>query len=99
LRRRSAIAAAIAIAVFLLDRRLGAIAAVLALTEGFSRIYIGVHYPHDVVVGLAVGAVVTALVAIALRQLAERIVVALENTPLRFALTTATPSGRRYALR
>jgi undecaprenyl-diphosphatase len=95
----SAIAGAIATAVFLLDRRLGAIAALLALVEGFSRIYIGVHYPHDVVVGLAVGAVVTAAVAVVLRRPAERIVVALENTPLRIALTTATPSGRQHALR
>lgn len=85
----SAIAGAIAAALFLLNRRLGAIAAVLALLEGFSRIYIGVHYPHDVVVGLVLGATVTVVTAFAVRRLAERIVIALEHTPLRVLLTTA----------
>ncbi|MFB7574800.1 phosphatase PAP2 family protein [Streptomyces sp. NPDC056165] len=35
-------------ALWLLDRRLSAIAAVFALFEGFTRIYLGAHYPHDV---------------------------------------------------
>lgn len=94
----SAIAGAIAAAVFLLDRRLGAIAAVLALLEGFSRIYLGVHYPHDVVVGLLVGALVTTGAVLALRRVAERAVLALENTPLRVVLT-ADPSNGVHALR
>jgi membrane-associated phospholipid phosphatase len=58
----SAIAAALAAGVYLLHRRLGLIAAGLAVLEGFSRVYLGMHYPHDVVVGLLVGAAVTVLV-------------------------------------
>ncbi|MDR3036371.1 MAG: phosphatase PAP2 family protein, partial [Kitasatospora sp.] len=42
------VAAATVAALFLLDRRLAAIAAVFALLEGFSRVYVGAHYPHDV---------------------------------------------------
>lgn len=40
----------------LLPRALPAYAA-LAAGIAFSRVYVGVHYPGDVVVGLAVGAV------------------------------------------
>lgn len=93
----SAIAGAIATAVFLLDRRLGVIAGVLALLEGFSRIYLGVHYPHDVVVGLVVGAAVTAATVLLLRGVAERAVLALENTPLRVLLTAAPSRGAHAA--
>jgi len=59
----SAIAAALAAGVYLLHRRLGLIAAALAVLEGFSRVYLGMHYPHDVIVGLLVGAAVTVLVS------------------------------------
>jgi membrane-associated phospholipid phosphatase len=85
----SAIAAALAAAVFLLNRRLGLIAAALAVLEGFSRVYIGVHYPHDVIVGLLVGALVTWLAARLLLPLAVALVTRLERTPLRPLLTTA----------
>ncbi|MEW1643665.1 phosphatase PAP2 family protein [Streptomyces sp. NPDC091219] len=50
------IAAASAVALFFVSRRLGAVAAVAALAMALSRVWVGVHYPHDVVAGLAVGA-------------------------------------------
>lgn len=50
------IAAAAAVALFFVSRRLGAVAAVAALAMALSRVWVGVHYPHDVVAGLAVGA-------------------------------------------
>ncbi|MBK3573750.1 phosphatase PAP2 family protein [Streptomyces sp. MBT65] len=50
------IAAAAAVALFFVSRRLGAVAAVAALAMAVSRVWVGVHYPHDVVVGVAVGA-------------------------------------------
>ncbi|MFJ1756083.1 phosphatase PAP2 family protein [Kitasatospora sp. NPDC088134] len=37
------------------DRRLGALAAVLAVAMGLSRVLVGVHYPHDVLLGALVG--------------------------------------------
>jgi membrane-associated phospholipid phosphatase len=50
------IAAAAAVALFFVSRRLGAVAAVAALAMAGSRVWVGVHYPHDVVAGVAVGA-------------------------------------------
>ncbi|MEV0089862.1 phosphatase PAP2 family protein [Saccharopolyspora sp. NPDC050642] len=52
----SAAAAAFAVALSMLWRRITAIAVLLALLEGFSRIFIGVHYPHDVLTGFLLGA-------------------------------------------
>ncbi|MCP2336012.1 phosphatase PAP2 family protein [Actinomadura rupiterrae] len=55
------LAGAAAIAVWLAARRvLGAVAVVNALVIAGSRVYIGVHYPHDVAVGLLLGALVAA---------------------------------------
>ena len=55
-------AAATVAALFLLDRRLSAIAAGFAVLEGFTRVYVGAHYPHDVI-GAALLALPTALLA------------------------------------
>ncbi|MBO4209492.1 phosphatase PAP2 family protein [Micromonospora echinofusca] len=54
----STIAGATAAAVLLLSRQLGVIAAVIAVLAAFSRTFVGVHYPHDVLVGLLLGATV-----------------------------------------
>ncbi|TDB81541.1 phosphatase PAP2 family protein [Micromonospora sp. KC721] len=62
------IAGALAVATLLLSRRLGLLAAPLALLAAFSRVFIGVHYPHDVAVGLLLGALVT----LAVTRLAAR---------------------------
>ncbi|MFD8318432.1 phosphatase PAP2 family protein [Kitasatospora purpeofusca] len=52
------IAFAAAAALFLVDRRIGAVAAVAAVLMGASRVWVGVHYPHDVLVGAVVGVLV-----------------------------------------
>ncbi|MFD8087223.1 phosphatase PAP2 family protein [Kitasatospora sp. NPDC059722] len=57
------IAFAAATALFFVDRRLGAIAGIFAILMGASRVWVGVHYPHDVAVGMLVGIVVAALLA------------------------------------
>jgi len=62
------IAGAAAMALALADRQLGRIAAVAAVLMAVSRVWIGVHYPHDVAVGLALGAAL----AWALVRLADR---------------------------
>jgi undecaprenyl-diphosphatase len=61
----SASAAAVVILGYLLGGRWGWAVALLAVAVGFARVYIGVHYPADVLAGAAVGAGV-GLVAVAL---------------------------------
>ena len=83
----SAIAAASAAAILLIDRRLGAIAVLAALVMGFARIWVGAHYPHDVLVGFVVGAAVAVPVVLAARQYAPPLVVRLQSGFLRPFLT------------
>jgi undecaprenyl-diphosphatase len=52
------IAFSFAAAVLLVNRRWGVLALVFALFMGISRIYVGAHYPHDVLAGLIIGCVV-----------------------------------------
>uniref|UniRef100_A0AAU2UZ19 Phosphatase PAP2 family protein n=1 Tax=Streptomyces sp. NBC_00003 TaxID=2903608 RepID=A0AAU2UZ19_9ACTN len=66
----AAIAAAAAVAVLLTDRVLGALAVPAALLMGASRVWIGAHYPHDVVIGLLVGAAVSVVLAPVARRAA-----------------------------
>jgi membrane-associated phospholipid phosphatase len=84
------IAGAFVVGLWLLDRRLGAVAAVLAGLLAFTRIYVGVHYPGDVVGGLAIGGAIAAAICLGLRRpgtvLAERLLA----TPLR-PLVAAEP--------
>ncbi|MFF2960084.1 phosphatase PAP2 family protein [Streptomyces sp. NPDC057963] len=83
----AAIAAAAAMAVWLTDRRLGAIAVPAALLMAASRVWIGVHYPHDVLTGLVVGAFVAWPLTIAARRCAP-VVVRLRESPLRPLVAT-----------
>ncbi|MHB9860703.1 phosphatase PAP2 family protein [Streptomyces sp. YIM S03343] len=59
----AALAMALGVGLFVANRRFGLIGIALALFEGFSRVYMGVHYPTDVVGGLALGTAVALLLA------------------------------------
>ena len=54
----SVMAGACAVGLLIFSRRLGAVAAVAALLMAATRVYVGAHYPLDVLVGLVLGAVV-----------------------------------------
>ena len=49
--------------VILMDRKYGIIALILASLMGFSRLYVGIHYPSDVLGGVILG-VVTSVIAV-----------------------------------
>ncbi|MGC3862271.1 phosphatase PAP2 family protein [Micromonospora chersina] len=54
-------AGAVAAGLLLVSWRLGLLAVAAAAAMGFARVYIGAHYPADVLAGFAVGATVTLL--------------------------------------
>lgn len=72
---------------FLVDRRLGAVATAIGVVLAADRVYVGVHYPGDVVAGLAVGALVAVLGWLLLRRLLTGVVSRLRSGPLRRLLT------------
>jgi membrane-associated phospholipid phosphatase len=80
-------AAATVAALFLLDRRLSAIAAIFAVIEGFTRVYVGDHYPHDVLGAAVLAMPVAYLTSLVLRRLATGLVANLRNGSLRPLLT------------
>ncbi|MFD3561836.1 phosphatase PAP2 family protein [Streptomyces sp. NPDC058686] len=81
------IAAAAAVTLLLADRRVGLVAVPAAVLMGTSRVWIGAHYPHDVAVGLAVGAAL-ALLLTPLATRATPLVDRLRTTRLRPLVST-----------
>jgi undecaprenyl-diphosphatase len=93
----SMVVMALAVGLFLIDRRIGVIAVITALFQGFGRLYVGVHYPTDVLGGYALGAfVVLALFPLAMMALIP-LVRLLERSPLRPLVTSAPRSADAFA--
>ena len=59
----AAVSFALATAIFLVNRKLGVFALLLAILYSFSRVYAGVHFPGDVVSGAVIGILSTILVS------------------------------------
>ncbi|WP_017242362.1 phosphatase PAP2 family protein [Streptomyces sp. SS] len=57
------LAMALGVGLFVAHRGFGLAAIGLALAEGFARVYMGVHYPTDVIGGFALGTAVALLLA------------------------------------
>jgi membrane-associated phospholipid phosphatase len=85
------IAGAFVVGLWLLDRRVGAIAAVLAALLAFTRVYVGVHYPGDVAAGLAIGGAIAAAICVGLRRPATALAERLLDTPLRPLIAAEPP--------
>ena len=79
----SVVAGAVAAGVWLVDRRLGRIALAAALVMAFARVYVGAHYPLDVVAGLLIGAAGVAAGVLVVRRPLVRLVDLLARTPAR----------------
>ncbi|MER6471998.1 phosphatase PAP2 family protein [Streptomyces collinus] len=79
----TAIAVAATVALFFVSRRLGAVAALCAVAMAVSRVWIGVHYPHDVLAGAVVGGLVAFLVMSVLRDRPRDLADRLAATRLR----------------
>lgn len=89
----ASVAMAIAVALFLVHRKLGAVAAGLALLQGFAQLLMGVHYPTDVIGGYALGAAVSLLLApLAMAALTPLVSLAAHARGLRWLV--GTPAGR-----
>lgn len=82
----AAIAGAAAVALALALPRLALLTVPLALLMAFSRVYVGVHYPHDVAMGLLLGASVAALVVLSLTGPISAIIRAVRTSGVRTAL-------------
>jgi undecaprenyl-diphosphatase len=82
-------AGAVAAGVLVAHRRLGLVALGLALLMAVDRVYVGAHFPLDVLAGLVVGAVVALASYLPLRPLALR---AADLTERSWALVTRRPA-------
>ncbi|WP_255954406.1 phosphatase PAP2 family protein [Streptomyces odontomachi] len=60
---RATLAMAVAAGLFVASRRFGLIGIAMALAEGFCQVFLGVHYPTDVIGGFALGTAVALLLS------------------------------------
>lgn len=84
------VAGAVAAGLVLAHRRLGTVAVALALLMAVARVYVGAHYPGDVLAGLALGGLVAVVGALAGTPLLRGVVGAVDRSPLRTTVS-ATP--------
>jgi membrane-associated phospholipid phosphatase len=80
-------AGAVAVALVLVNRRLGLIATIAALVMAASRVWTGQHYPHDVAAGLALGAVIAGAGYLLLRAPLSRLTEVIATTRLHALVT------------
>lgn len=72
---------AMGVGLFVANRKFGLVGIGLALLEGFCRVYMGVHYPTDVIGGFALGTAVTLLLSPVASALLTPVTKAVERSP------------------
>ena len=85
-------AGAVAAGALLTHRQLGLVTVAAAVVLAFARVYVGAHFPFDVIVGLLLGATVAVSTYLAARPLLVGIVRALTRTPLRPLVQSRRPA-------
>ncbi|RZQ60778.1 phosphatase PAP2 family protein [Amycolatopsis suaedae] len=78
----SAIAGAVAVGVLIARPTLGLVAMPLGALAALSRVFVGVHYPHDVLTGFVLGGLVAVAVAVLLNRPATAVVSRLRERDL-----------------
>ena len=86
-------AGAVAAGVFLVSRTWGLLTALLAVLMCVDRVYVGAHFPGDVLAGFVFGALVCLVGHAALKGPLERLVSQLARTPLRLLVLAGTPDS------
>lgn len=86
-------AGAVTAGVWLVNRRLGIVTAIAAAMMAFARVYVGAHYPQDVVAGLVLGAVVSVAGYAAARPFLRWLVDRAAHTPLRVLTCTSATTA------
>ena len=81
-------AGAVAAGLFFVSWRLGLVTALWAAIVAFSRVYVGVHFPQDVLAGLGLGIVVAVIGVFVVVPLMTRIADWLTKTPLRVLIVS-----------
>lgn len=81
--RHAALAGAVAVGLFFVRRRLGAIAGAVGVIMGAARVLTGVHYPSDAVTGLVLGGLVSGIGFVLIKGLLVLVVTRLRTSPLR----------------
>ncbi|MBT2369007.1 phosphatase PAP2 family protein [Streptomyces sp. ISL-10] len=87
----AAIAGAAAMALAIAWPRIALLTVPMALLMAFSRVFVGVHYPHDVLTGLAVGALVAAACMAALLRPARSLLATMRTSRTPLTLWLAGP--------
>ncbi|MES9521026.1 phosphatase PAP2 family protein [Streptomyces capoamus] len=82
---------ALGVGLFVAHRRFGLAGIGLALLEGFCRVYMGVHYPTDVVGGFALGTAVVLLLSPPATALLTPLMRAVERSPRAGRLVRRRP--------
>ncbi|WP_103352157.1 phosphatase PAP2 family protein [Amycolatopsis sp. CA-128772] len=88
------IAVSAAVALLLVGRRVGLASLAVAVLIGFSRVYLGAHYVHDVLAGAVLGAGV-ALIGLLLRAPLTALVIRMRSGRLRQLVGTTLLESER----
>ncbi|MCQ9185198.1 phosphatase PAP2 family protein [Streptomyces sp. IBSBF 2953] len=72
---------AMAVGLFVANRKFGLVGIGIALLEGFCRVFMGVHYPTDVVGGFALGTAVTLLLSPIASMMLTPVLKAVDRSP------------------